>query len=65
MTGIVYKVTCFITQVHKNGPELLLFNHPNAGTQIPAGTVNPGEDIEAAASHRSPSRWLAKMADGY
>jgi 8-oxo-dGTP pyrophosphatase MutT (NUDIX family) len=45
----VHKVTCFIIRPGKNGKELLLFNHPEVGIQIPAGTVEPGENIEAAA----------------
>jgi 8-oxo-dGTP pyrophosphatase MutT (NUDIX family) len=45
----VHKVTCFITRPGKDGSELLLFNHPEVGVQIPAGTVNPGEDLESAA----------------
>jgi 8-oxo-dGTP pyrophosphatase MutT (NUDIX family) len=49
MSVVVHKVTCFITRQEKNGIELLLFNHPYAGVQIPAGTVNPGETPEAAA----------------
>jgi 8-oxo-dGTP pyrophosphatase MutT (NUDIX family) len=49
MTNPVHKVTCFITRSSDNGTELLLFSHPNSGIQIPAGTVNPGEDIESAA----------------
>jgi 8-oxo-dGTP pyrophosphatase MutT (NUDIX family) len=43
------KVTAFITR-HKDGrPELLLFRHPTAGIQVPAGTVEIGEPVEAAA----------------
>jgi 8-oxo-dGTP pyrophosphatase MutT (NUDIX family) len=37
------KVACYITQ----GDRLLVFDHtqfPEAGTQIPAGTLEPGED---------------------
>jgi 8-oxo-dGTP pyrophosphatase MutT (NUDIX family) len=49
MTSPVHKVTCFITRFQKSGQELLLFNHPNVGVQIPAGTVNPGEDPAFAA----------------
>jgi 8-oxo-dGTP pyrophosphatase MutT (NUDIX family) len=49
MTEPVGKVTCFIIRMGKNGVELLLFEHPTAGIQIPAGTVDPGEDIESAA----------------
>ncbi|MBN1287486.1 MAG: NUDIX domain-containing protein [Anaerolineae bacterium] len=44
-SGIVEKVTAFITR----GQELLVFEHPNAGVQIPAGTVEVGEAPEAAA----------------
>ncbi|MGN2639223.1 NUDIX hydrolase [Nocardia takedensis] len=36
---------------HHRGPELLVFDHvgiPEAGTQIPAGGVHPGEDLEGA-----------------
>lgn len=37
---------------HRAGPELLVFDHigiPDAGTQIPAGGIEPGEDPHAAA----------------
>ncbi len=44
------KVTCFVLRPTAAGPELLLFEHPYAGVQIPAGTVEPGETPEAAAS---------------
>jgi ADP-ribose pyrophosphatase YjhB (NUDIX family) len=37
------KVTAFITQ----GANLLLFEHPTSGIQIPAGTVEAGETPEA------------------
>lgn len=41
----IHKVTAFITcQAH-----LALFQHPYAGIQVPAGTVNPGEAPKAAA----------------
>ena len=49
MSPIVHKVTCFIIRRIGKGTDLLLFNHPDVGIQIPAGTVNPGEDPEAAA----------------
>ena len=49
MPGVIDKVTCFITRRTDRGTDLLLFNHPHVGVQIPAGTVNPGEDIETAA----------------
>ena len=46
---IIEKVTAFITRERNGGKEILLFQHPNAGVQIPAGTVEPGEAFEAAA----------------
>jgi 8-oxo-dGTP pyrophosphatase MutT (NUDIX family) len=49
MNSPVHKVTCFITRLNQNETELLLFNHPDVGVQIPAGTVNPGEDPDTAA----------------
>ena len=49
MTTTVHKVTCFVTRKAAHSTDLLLFNHPHVGVQIPAGTVNPGENIEAAA----------------
>jgi 8-oxo-dGTP pyrophosphatase MutT (NUDIX family) len=48
MTRIVEKVTAFIIRKSKLGPELLLFEHPYAGIQIPAGTVEEGESPETA-----------------
>lgn len=46
---ILEKVTVFITRPGRRGHELLLFQHPNAGIQIPAGTVEAGETPERAA----------------
>jgi 8-oxo-dGTP pyrophosphatase MutT (NUDIX family) len=48
MPDWVEKVTAFITRPAAGGPELLLFRHPTAGIQIPAGTVEAGEAPEAA-----------------
>jgi 8-oxo-dGTP pyrophosphatase MutT (NUDIX family) len=48
MSRIVEKVTAFITRPSEGGHDLLLFQHPNAGVQIPAGTVEGGETPEAA-----------------
>lgn len=45
----VIKVTAFITRAGVRGDELLLFRHPFAGVQIPAGTVDDGETAEEAA----------------
>ena len=49
MKQTVHKVTCFILRKAEHGADLLLFRHPYAGIQIPAGTVNPNEDPQAAA----------------
>jgi len=43
------KVTAFVTRPSPRGRELLLFEHPYAGVQIPAGTVEPGETPRQAA----------------
>lgn len=44
----IEKVTAFVTRETDHGVELLLFKHPYAGIQIPAGTVEPGESPEKA-----------------
>ena len=46
---ILEKVTAFILRLEPDGTDLLLFEHPTAGIQIPAGTVEEGEDSQAAA----------------
>jgi 8-oxo-dGTP pyrophosphatase MutT (NUDIX family) len=45
---VVEKITAFITRNCTNKKELLLILHPNAGIQIPTGTVEEGETIEEA-----------------
>jgi 8-oxo-dGTP pyrophosphatase MutT (NUDIX family) len=42
------KVTAFVTRGSGEAAELLLFRHPVAGVQLPAGTVELGEEPEAA-----------------
>jgi 8-oxo-dGTP pyrophosphatase MutT (NUDIX family) len=49
MTAGIEKVTSFVTRTVNGHRELLLFQHPYAGVQIPAGTVESGEAPEAAA----------------
>ena len=49
MAGVIEKVTAFITRGEGDRRELLLFEHPSAGIQIPAGTVDRDETPEAAA----------------
>lgn len=48
MTRTIEKVTAFITRKSKDGYQLLLIEHPYAGIQIPAGTVEPPETPEQA-----------------
>src|SRR5215475_1568403 len=43
------KVTSLITRHGNNGPEVCVFDHPRAGTQLPAGTLLPGEAPAAGA----------------
>lgn len=53
MSETIVKVSAFITRETKIGRELLVFKHPTAGIQIPAGTVDEAEDIETAAKRES------------
>ena len=48
MSNVVQKVTAFIIREKDGIKELLVFKHPTAGIQIPAGTVEAGEDIKTA-----------------
>jgi 8-oxo-dGTP pyrophosphatase MutT (NUDIX family) len=48
MSEIVHKVTAFITRDQGTRREILVFQHPTAGIQLPAGTVERGEDIKRA-----------------
>ena len=48
MNEVVQKVTAFIVRERNGVKELLVFKHPTAGVQIPAGTVEKDEDIETA-----------------
>lgn len=49
MSAILEKVTSFITRGSGDNTELLLFRHPFAGIQIPAGTVEYEEPHRQAA----------------
>lgn len=47
----VEKVIAYITREKYGRLELLVFEHedfPTAGIQVPAGTVDPGEDVSSA-----------------
>ena len=44
------RVLAYVTRERDGRKELLVFDHrdhPNAGTQVPAGRLEPGEDLEA------------------
>lgn len=49
ITNVIGKVTCFITRKIDDKLQLLLIQHPNAGIQIPAGTVELDENFKHAA----------------
>ena len=53
MDQVVQKVTAFIVRERGGVKELLVFKHPTAGVQIPAGTVEIGEDIETAVKREA------------
>ena len=53
MRQSIEKVTAFITQKRNGVNTLLVFKHPTAGVQIPAGTVEVGEDIETAVKREA------------
>ncbi len=53
MNEIVQKVTAFIVRERNGVKELLVFKHPTAGIQIPAGTVEKGEDLETAVKREA------------
>ena len=51
MNPRVRKVIAYITREHEGRTQLLVFTHPHspeAGLQVPAGTVEQGEEPEAA-----------------
>ena len=53
MNKIVQKITAFIVRERHGIKELLVFKHATAGIQIPAGTVEEGEDIETAVKREA------------
>jgi 8-oxo-dGTP pyrophosphatase MutT (NUDIX family) len=73
MAAVVDKVTVFVLRPSPTGPDLLLFEHPYAGIQIPAGTVELGEALEEAVRREvaeetglrlvEPCRFLGQTED--
>lgn len=53
MSTTAEKVTAFVTRITDSGAELLLFEHPHAGIQLPAGTVEVGEAHAVAAAREA------------
>ena len=53
MSRVVQKVTAFIVRERDGVKELLVFKHPTAGIQIPAGTVEVGEALETAVKREA------------
>jgi 8-oxo-dGTP pyrophosphatase MutT (NUDIX family) len=49
VTQRVDKATCLITRRNDGVDEIVVFDHPLAGVQLPAGTGDSGEDPLAAA----------------
>ncbi len=48
---VLYKVVAYITREKDGLRQLLVFKHrdyPDAGVQVPAGTIEDGESVEAA-----------------
>ena len=59
---VLEKVTAFITRPGSSGLDLLLFQHPSAGVQLPAGTVEEGETAEEAVLREAAEETgLAKL----
>ncbi len=46
---IIHKACPCVLRCSKTGIDVLVFEHPISGVQIPKGTVEPGESLEAAA----------------
>ena len=63
MNEVVQKVTAFIVRERDSVKELLVFKHPTAGIQIPAGTVEAGEDIEIAVKREAYEETGLKLVE--
>jgi 8-oxo-dGTP pyrophosphatase MutT (NUDIX family) len=57
------KVTIFILRSTPEGRQVLLFEHPHAGIQVPAGTVEPGEEPLLAARREAREETGLELGD--
>ena len=55
------KVTAFVTRQAAESADVLVFDHPRAGVQFPAGTGEPGEDATSAVLREA---WEETGLDG-
>ena len=73
MEPLAEKVTALVTRDGSQGMDLLVFEHPHAGIQLPAGTVEAGEPHAVAAAREAyeetgltdlpPGHLLAAVSD--
>ena len=63
MNEVVQKITAFIVRERGGVKEVLVFKHPTAGVQIPAGTVEKGEDLETAVKREAYEETGLKLVE--
>jgi ADP-ribose pyrophosphatase YjhB (NUDIX family) len=64
---VTRKVLAYITRERGGETQLLVFehaDHPDAGVQVPRGTVEPGETLESAARREVREEAGLTMLDG-
>ena len=63
MNEVVQKITAFIVRERGGVKEVLVFKHLTAGVQIPAGTVEKGEDLETAVKREAYEETGLKLVE--